>query len=281
MSTGKSQEQSIKDKLKAKRDETGVPFDILQKKFFIDCFLKLLSESQYSDNFVWKGGFVLSAITGIKKRTTVDLDTLITGMAVNSSTLSKVIQEIISNKDENGPVFKLLDIEEIQEEKAYQGLRVRIMGQLGQMKDNFHLDVVTGETLEQRAIKWDYQPLIGDRKIPIYIYRPEQILSEKLQTILERGIANTRMKDFYDVYIIPATTTLDIDDLSVDFITVMHERGTEELWKMRKSVLDLIAADQKMHGEWINYSKKNKFAEYLSFEQVLIAVNILFEKIKM
>lgn len=206
---------------------------------------------------------------------------MVTGVAVDSVTLNKIIEEIISNKDENGPDFKLIDIEEIQEEKAYQGLRVRIMGRLGQMKDNFHLDVVTGETLEQRAIKWDYQPLIGDKKIPIYIYRPEQILAEKLQTILEREIANTRMKDFYDVYIIPATTLLDIDDLSDNFKSVMHARDTEELWMMRRSVLDLISTDQKMYGEWINYSKKNKFAEDLSFEQVLSAVNTLFGKIKM
>jgi len=281
MSTRRSQEQSIKDKLKAKRDETGVPFDILQKKFFIDCFLKLLSESKYADNFIWKGGFVLSAITGIQKRTTVDLDTLVRGVTVDAITLSKIIKEIISNKDESSPDFNLIDVQEIQEEKAYQGLRVRIMGQLGQMKDNFHLDVVTGETLEQRAIEWDYQPLIGDKKIPIYIYRPEQILAEKLQTVLERGIANTRMKDFYDVYIIPATTQLDIDDLSDDFKSVMHSRDTEELWTIRESVLDLIATDQKMHNEWINYSKKNKFAKKLSFERVLSSVNILFKKIKM
>lgn len=281
MSTRRSQEQSIKDKLKAKRDETGVPFDILQKKFFIDCFLKLLSESKYADNFIWKGGFVLSAITGIQKRTTVDLDTLVRGVTVDAITLSKIIKEIISNKDESSPDFNLIDVQKIQEEKAYQGLRVRIMGQLGQMKDNFHLDVVTGETLEQRAIEWDYQPLIGDKKIPIYIYRPEQILAEKLQTVLERGIANTRMKDFYDVYIIPATTQLDIDDLSDDFKSVMHSRDTEELWTIRESVLDLIATDQKMHNEWINYSKKNKFAKKLSFERVLSSVNILFKKIKM
>lgn len=281
MSTRRSQEQSIKDKLKAKRDETGVPFDILQKKFFIDCFLKLLSESKYADNFIWKGGFALSAITGIQKRTTVDLDTLVRGVTVDAITLSKIIKEIISNKDESSPDFNLIDVQKIQEEKAYQGLRVRIMGQLGQMKDNFHLDVVTGETLEQRAIEWDYQPLIGDKKIPIYIYRPEQILAEKLQTVLERGIANTRMKDFYDVYIIPATTQLDIDDLSDDFKSVMHSRDTEELWTIRESVLDLIATDQKMHNEWINYSKKNKFAKKLSFERVLSSVNILFKKIKM
>lgn len=278
MKSQNSLEQSIKDRLKIKRAETMVPFDILKKKYFIDCFLKLLSRSKYSENFVWKGGFVLSVITGIEKRTTVDLDTLVQGISVNIKNLRNIIYEIISLSEAGDPEFQLVDIENIQEEKAYQGLRIRLNARLGQMRDSFHLDVVTGETLEQKAIKWKYQPLLEQEKIPIYIYHPEQILAEKMQTILQRGLANTRMKDFYDIYIIPMTTDIDSEIITKDFKLVMNERKTAELWSIHSEILDLVVSDKKMNNEWLRYSKTHIFVGNISFEDVINSARQLFNK---
>lgn len=200
-------------------------------------------------------------------------------MPVTIKSLRNIIEKIISLSGDNDPDFQLVDIEKIQEEKAYQGLRIRLNSQLGQMKDSFHLDVVTGETLEQKAIRWKYQPLLEDEKIPIYIYHPEQILAEKMQTILQRGLANTRMKDFYDVYVTPITTDIDFETFSKDFKLVMEERKTVELWEFRKEILNMIISDEKMNNEWLQYAKTHGFVGDISFENVTNSITQLFNKI--
>lgn len=122
-------EQSIKDKLRQKRNITGVDYNILLKKFFIDEFLRVLSKSEYSSNFVWKGGFV-SAITGIQTRTTVDIDTMLSGVTVNVESLTKIMQNITGTSNQNYIKYRLVRIEAIQEEKEYAGLRIKIESQL-------------------------------------------------------------------------------------------------------------------------------------------------------
>lgn len=279
MSSSKSQEQSVKDRLKTKRDKLGISFEILEKKFFIDAFLKRLSQSKFSSAFVWKGGFVLSAITGISKRTTVDLDALVHGIDVDKPTLTNIMETVVQTEDDVGPEFILVDITPIREERAYQGLRVRLAGKLGQMHDNFHLDVATGETLVPAAISWNYTPLLGDEKIPIFRYQSERILGEKLQTVLERSIANTQMKDFYDIYIISKLVPINDQLLAEAFRTVMTERHTLDLWNDWDAILALIESDKEMLSEWKKYVKNQTFVGSISFEETLTAIANYFKKI--
>mgnify|MGYP003365226479 CR=1 FL=1 len=279
MTNSHSREQSVKDQLKAKRDQTGVSYNILVKKFFIDGLLSLLSDSAYATKFVWKGGFVLSAITGVEKRTTVDLDTMLKGVRVDIPTLTAIIQDVISHESENGCQYSLIDITPIQEEKAYQGLRVRLQGQLGQMRDKFHLDVATGEKIEPAAVKWQYKPLLGEDFIPLFIYRPERILAEKLQTVLERSIANTRMKDFYDICTVPKLVSINHDVLTDAFDIVMRERGSSDLLDYWQGTLDLIRGNQRMQRQWADYAKKHEFVGKLTFSDTLNSVQGLLESL--
>lgn len=248
-------------------------------KFFIDAFLKRLSQSKFLNTFVWKGGFVLSAITGISKRTTVDLDALVHGIDVDKPTLTNIIETVIQTEDNVGPEFILVDITPIREERTYQGLRVRLAGKLGQMRDNFHLDVATGETLVPAAISWNYTPLLGDEKIPIFRYQSERILGEKLQTVLERSIVNTRMKDFYDIYIISKLVPTNDQLLAEAFRTVMTERHTLDLWNDWDAILALIGSDKEMLSEWEKYVKNQTFVGSISFEETLTAIANYFKKI--
>lgn len=247
------------------------------KKYFIDEFLRLLSQSSYATKFVWKGGFVLSAITGIGKRTTVDLDTLLQGVTVNRSTLTSIMNEVIDLQTISGCQYTLINVQPIQEEKAYSGLRVSLSGQLGQIQDRFHLDIATGETLRPAAVKLDYQPLIGEGPIPILVYRTERILAEKLQTILARSIANTRMKDFYDVYIMTKLVPIDSELLVVAFRIVMQERETQGLEDNSQETLDLIRASLRMQQLWKNYAEQHAFVEQLTFEETVDAAKRLLK----
>lgn len=273
-------EQSIKDKLKQKRNVTGVDYNILLKKFFIDEFLRVLSKSEYSSSFVWKGGFVLSAITGIQTRTTVDIDTMLSGVTVNIESLTNIMQDITGTNNQNYIKYRLVGIESIQEEKEYAGLRIKIESQLGNINEEFHLDVATGEKLIPSEIEWEYKPIIGNDTIKIMIYRPERILAEKLQTLLERGLLNTRMKDFYDIYIIPKFAPIDFNILLEAFSVVMKERGSLNQWNRRDRLLLMIKNDKVMNDLWRRYAKSHSFVKEVSYEDTLDSAKGLFDKIE-
>lgn len=112
------------------------------------------------------------------------------------------------------------------------------------------------------------------------IYRPERILAEKLQTLLERGLLNTRMKDFYDIYIIPKFTSIDFNILSEAFSVVMKERGSLNQWNRKKRLLLMIKNDKVMNDLWGRYAKTHSFVREVSYEDTLDSARKLFDKIE-
>lgn len=272
-------EKSIKDKLKQKRRDTRIDYNILLKKFFIDSFLVNLSKSKYATSFVWKGGFVLSAITGIEKRTTVDLDTMLNGIDLNENTLRDIIENIIDSNQYCSIGYKLVNIEPIQEEKDYAGLRVKIAASMSNVRDSFHIDIATGEELDSSVLEFKYKPMLEDEAINIFIYSPERILAEKLQTLLARGLANTRMKDFYDIYVLPQTQEISIDKLSKEFKSIMYARNTIDTWTDYKFLLDNMLLSGRMKRAWKNYGNRNEFTRGISFEKTINSADNLLEKI--
>jgi len=119
-----------------------------------------------------------------------------------------------------------------------------------------------------------------DCPIQILIYRPERILAEKLQTVLVRGLANTRSKDFYDIHIIPKTTKIDIDILSKAFEVVMNERQSLELWNSRESILNMMHQNKHLKNLWKGYGDSHSFVGKLTFDETLDDINSLFHQIE-
>lgn len=279
MSNPSGQVASVQAKLKNKSKALNIDNSIVIHKYFIDCFLEKLSKSAYSQYFVLKGGFVLSAITGLAQRTTLDVDALLNGVALNEESLKKMIENIIEPED--GEVFRLEfdKIIPIQKEKAYQGLEVHMTGVLGNIPLNFHVDTVTGETLDPSAIDLSYDPILGDKKITIRRYRTERMLAEKLQTVLELSAVNSRMKDFYDVYLISKLDQVDENLLATTFQKLMKERNTQDLWAERNSTLELIAEDSKMKQSWQRYAARHKYVGQLTFGETLDIVSNYFSQI--
>ncbi len=268
-----SKTTSLMDKLKIIRKQTGVDIQIFIKKFFIDSFLKLLSESAYQDKFVQKGGFVLSAIAGIEKRTTVDIDTLITGVTLDEPHIETLIHQIIDGKEVNGVTFQLADTQKIHDEKEFTGYRVFLIAHLDNMRDKFHLDIATGETLVPPQISYRYQPLIQkDESFELFIYRTERMLAEKLQTILERRTLNTRSKDFFDVYLFSQLNVIDEKILYEAFHFVIQERNSENDVNNWKIILNELHDSEEMKHRWSIYQRDNRYVEDLSFEETLQSV---------
>lgn len=241
-----------------------------------DRFVERLSKSKYKDNFILKGGFYLSKLFGLDNRSTMDIDTAIRKTEFTEENLIVMINEIISIDVGDNIKFKIEKTELIREEDEYGGLRITINFMLENIKDKFHIDLATGDPIYPRPDNYKYESLIGDEIYKVWSYNLETILAEKIETILSKLETSSRMKDYYDIYL--------IYKFKFDTISKEKFRGSvEKTFKKRKFDADLmtnlsIVKESKVLRErWLSYSRKNSYARDVEFEETLECLEKLID----
>ena len=260
--------QAVKDKLKNISREKNVDFNSVMRFYMYDRFVERLSKSKYKDNFILKGGFYSSKLFGIDNRNTMDIDAAIRKAEFTEENLIKMINEIISIDVGDNVKFKIEKTESIRDEDEYGGLRITINFMLENIKDKFHIDLATGDPIYPRPDNYRYESLIGDEIYKVWSYNLETVLAEKIETILSKLETSSRMKDYYDIYL--------IYKLKFDKIDKEKFRGAvEKTFKKRKFDADLIAnlnivkESKVLKDKWISYSRKNSYARDVEFEDTL------------
>ena len=268
--------QSVKDKLKNISREKNVDFNSVMRFYMYDRFVERLSKSKYKDNFILKGGFYLSKLFGLDNRSTMDIDTAIRKTEFTEENLIVMINEIISIDVGDNIKFKIEKTELIREEDEYGGLRITINFMLENIKDKFHIDLATGDPIYPRPDNYKYESLIGDEIYKVWSYNLETILAEKIETILSKLETSSRMKDYYDIYL--------IYKFKFDTISKEKFRGSvEKTFKKRKFDADLmtnlcIVKESKVLRErWLSYSRKNSYARDVEFEETLECLEKLID----
>lgn len=268
--------QSVKDKLKNISREKNVDFNSVMRFYMYDRFVERLSKSKYKDNFILKGGFYLSKLFGLDNRSTMDIDTAIRKTEFTEENLIVMINEIISIDVGDNVKFKIEKTELICEEDEYGGLRITINFMLENIKDKFHIDLATGDSIYSRPDNYKYESLIGDEIYKVWSYNLETILAEKIETILSKLETSSRMKDYYDIYL--------IYKFKFDTINKEKFRGSvEKTFKKRKFDADLmtnlsIVKESKVLRErWLSYSRKNSYARDVEFEETLECLEKLID----
>lgn len=268
--------QSVKDKLKNISREKNVDFNSVMRFYMYDRFVERLSKSKYKDNFILKGGFYLNKLFGLDNRSTMDIDTAIRKTEFTEENLIVMINEIISIDVGDNVKFKIEKTELIREEDEYGGLRITINFMLENIKDKFHIDLATGDPIYPRPDNYKYESLIGDEIYKVWSYNLETILSEKIETILSKLETSSRMKDYYDIYL--------IYKFKFDTINKEKFRGSvEKTFKKRKFDADLmtnlsIVKESKVLRErWLSYSRKNSYARDVEFEETLECLEKLID----
>lgn len=193
---------ALQAKINNLSSKIGVHQNILLKSFFFDEFLKRLETSPYKDNFVFKGGFLLSTSLGIDLRSTMDIDFLLRKLDLSRENIVNIIKEVASINIDDGIIFEFQSINEIREEDEYGRYNVTLLGRFENIKETVNIDIATGDPITPNAINYEYKCLLDNDVLKFKAYNYETIIAEKMQTILFRGIANSRSKDFYDLYII-------------------------------------------------------------------------------
>lgn len=260
--------QAVKDKLKNISREKNVDFNSVMRFYMCDRFVERLSKSKYKDNFILKGGFYLSKLFGLDNRSTMDIDTAIRKTKFTEENIVKMITEIINIDVDDNVKFVIEKTESIRDEDEYGGLRITINFMLENIRDSFHIDIATGDPIYPGPDDYKYESLIENEVYKVWSYNLETVLSEKIETILSKLETSSRMKDYYDIYLIHKFKFNKINK-------TQFRRAVEKTFEKREFNGDLIAnlnllKDSKiLRDKWTSYSRKNSYAKNLEFDETI------------
>lgn len=174
----------------------------LFQMFYFERLLERISKSKYNNKIILKGGLLLSSIIGDDDRTTKDMDATLKGIPLTEEIVTRIIDEIINIKLDDNVTFEVVNIKDIRLEDEYGGFRINLLSRLDKNKTFITVELTTGDEITPREMNYSYKCIFDDKVIPIMAYTPETIIAEKFQTVIARGILNTRLKDFYDLHIL-------------------------------------------------------------------------------
>lgn len=274
-----STDAQIKGKIKNLAKENDADARVLMRLYMMERFLERVSVSKYRDNFIIKGGVLVTSLLGVSLRTTMDIDTTIQNYNLSLEGTKEMIEEISQIELSDSVTFELKSVKEIMDEMEYPGIRFALDGRLGKMLTPIKIDVSTGAIVTPHAIEHDYKLMLEDRSISLLSYNIETVLVEKLQTILSRGVLNTRMRDFYDVHILLTSRKNDINKniLKQAFCATCKNRSTESVIDNSQNIYSNIASDKHLASLWTAYQNKFPYAHDINFEDALKSLSELLK----
>lgn len=247
--------------------------EILQM-FLFERVLERLANSAYKNNFILKGGLLISSMIGIGERTTMDMDTTVRGIQMEEDEIVKAIQEILAVDVNDGIVFEYQSIEPIREEDAYNNFRVHLRAKYGKIDSPMKIDVTTGDVITPAAIQYDFPMLFDEKSVPVMAYTLETILAEKYETIIRRNIGTTRARDYYDLHTLYRSRQNEVrpDVLKAAVLHTAQKRDSVQDMNDWKDILKDIREEPQMYLLWDNYVAENKYIGDLDFHIVLDTV---------
>ena len=270
-----------KDSLKVKVSNlalsTNIPNKYLIQSFMFEALLKRISVSKYKDKFIIKGGLLLSSIFGVNLRSTMDLDTTIKGLPLDRTTITKVINEIISIDLKDNIKLEIENIKDIREEELYSGFNINLKAEFDGLRTNLMIDITTGDVITYKEVQFEYKTLFDNEIVNIMTYNYETIIVEKFEAIISRNIDNTRMKDYYDLYMFVNLKWNDIDKtiLRKAIFNTSEKRETLNYIENADKYIELINEDSKLKSLWKNYQNNYAYAKDISFENTIAAIKVI------
>ena len=270
--------RQLKDLIRNLSREKSADAQILMRNYMMERFLERISLSEYRDKFILKGGMLVAAMVGLDARSTMDLDATIKGANVNVEDIENLISSIVTVPIDDGVKFQLKSISEIMDEAEYPGIRVSMSTTFDGVVTPLKIDISTGDAITPREVRYSFKLMLEDRSIDIWAYNLETVLAEKLETIITRATTNTRMRDFYDIYILEQLhgTTLNPKILHDALLATAHKRGSEKYLNQAEEVFDEVENDLVMQKLWEAYCIKFSYASDLEWDVIMKAIRRLY-----
>ena len=274
--------RQLKDKVSNLSGNDSKKAQTLIRKYMMERFLARISHSKYKNNFILKGGMLVSALVGVDSRATMDIDTTVRMLPLTKDNAIEVIAEIMKIDLDDDIFYEIKKVEDIMEEHDYSGVRFTISVTLEKLRDTIKIDISTGDEITPSAIEFSYPMMFDDERINIWSYNLETMLAEKLETVIARSTFNTRMRDFYDIHILwwEKADMINIETLRRAIINVARKRETLELFDTMDEILDDIVESDYLRNNWNNYRKGSYYVGDFEWSDVLgTTVNILKNEI--
>ena len=274
--------EQIKGRIKSVAKQNNADARTLMRIYMTERFLERLAQSEYRDNFIIKGGILVTAMIGVAHRSTMDIDTSMKNLNLSAEDALRVVNQVKDIDLDDGVSFDVKDVSNIMDEMEYPGIRVTMNANVGRLITPLKIDISTGDVITPRAIEFNYDLLLEDRSISLWSYNLETILAEKLQTVLARGILNTRMRDFYDIRMLLDTYEDKVNKVVLKdaFAATCNKRGTDHLQEQAEEIIKIIEADEQLQVLWRAYQKKYSYAAEIDYASVINGVRKLMNWIR-
>lgn len=259
--------EQIKGAIRNISKKTGVnPNSLLQMCLF-EGILEKLSKSKYSENFILKGGLLISSLIGVDMRSTMDMDTTLRGIPLNEVSITKILNEILAIEIDADIEYKLIKLSPIRQEDVYEDFCASISCIFGKINAILNIDITTGDVITPREMNYSYSKILEEGTIPIMTYTIETILAEKFETISSRNITTTRARDFYDLYMIYSIYKDKIDKgiLRKAIERTSKYRGSFETALQYKEIVELFRESETPKKLWKKYIQNNPYAKDVDF----------------
>lgn len=251
----------------------------LIRNFIMERFLERISVSTYRDHFILKGGMLVASVVGLNTRATMDIDASVQALRLTKADAVGVVEDILSNKIPDGVRFRITKVADIMEEHDYPGIRIFMEAVLDNLRQTIKIDISTGDVITPEAVRYSYPLMFEDRSICLWTYNLETLLAEKLETIMARSVANTRLRDFYDIHILTQQQPFDTAVLRNAFRATSKQRKTEHLIPEFTKIIDEVETDDTMQRLWENYRAESFYVGELSWSVVIASVRKLAQTV--
>lgn len=259
--------EQIKGAIRNISKKTGVnPNSLLQMCLF-EGILEKISKSKYRENFILKGGLLISSLIGVDVRSTMDMDTTLRGIPLNEVSITKILNEILAIEIDADIEYKLIKLSSIRQEDVYEDFCASISCIFGKINASLNIDITTGDVITPREMNYSYSKILEEGTIPIMTYTIETILAEKFETISSRNITTTRARDFYDLCMIYSIfkDKIDKDILRKAIERTSKYRGSFETALQYKEIVELFRESETPKELWKKYTQNNPYAKDVDF----------------
>ncbi|MBO7460970.1 MAG: nucleotidyl transferase AbiEii/AbiGii toxin family protein [Bacteroidales bacterium] len=267
---------SLKAKINNYAKQHRIAPQVVLQNYLFERFLERVSLSEYRDNLVIKGGLLISSLVGLDTRSTMDLDTTLQHIRLTTENAGNIVRHICAIDTGDDITFEEKSIEEERKNDRYGGFCVKMSAIYGSITASLSIDMTTGDVITPMPIEYQYAKMFdSNTSISLWAYNVETILAEKIETILSRNILNTRIRDYYDVYILTTTKTIKKEVLYDALRATSIHRGTWDNIQEIGKIMETIETDSGLRDLWARYQRKFLYAKDITFESLIAALKKL------
>ena len=271
-----SRAMSLKAKIRNIAKQKNIPAQVILQNYMFERLLVRLAVSDYKEKFVLKGGMLVAAIVGLDNRATMDLDTTVKSLPLTPEAITNALQSVCTIQTDDDVTFEIGTATPIRDDDIYGGYRVMLNAKYDTIVTPLSIDISTGDAITPNPVEYAFSEIFDDEKYyRLWAYNIETVMAEKVETILRRGVFNTRPRDFYDAYILATTQKFDKAVFVEALKATAAHRGTTEQIADIPTIMKNIEESVELRTMWDKYRKQFAYAEHIEYEKILMLLNEL------